>query len=177
MKKIYTDIYDFCEKNNIVHYTVNTNGTIEAHSDVTIHDENIKKLPYKFSTVYGNFFAYTRNLTTLENMPETVTLGFTCEGTKITSLKGAPKFVGSQFSVYGNHITSLDYFPDTVGTHLYLQDNPLVFDQKCIDKVKEILSSYKLSYVDLIEDLFDREQLAKYNVSKRLLTIQNIINS
>lgn len=177
MKRKFPAVHEFCEKHKMTHYTVGKDGTIEAHRDVIILDDELEILPFKFSTVYGSFHCYCQNLVTFENMPDRVTMNFTCEGTKITSLKGIPHQVGGQMSIYGNQITSLDYFPLSIGSHLYLQGNPLVFDQKCIDMIQKILSSYKLSYVDCIEHLLDAEQYMEYHKSKRLITIQNIVNS
>lgn len=90
----------FCERNGIVRYTHNADGSIDVDQHVTIY-EDAKELPFAFNIVNGFF---------------------ECRNETITSLVGAPVSCGSVFISRANGLTSLVGLPKKF-SYLHMPDN------------------------------------------------------
>ena len=119
------DIDSICEKYNIKNYKINSDLTIDAHSNVDLSDLVIKSLPLNFRKVSGHFDCSGNILTSLYGCPEFVGGNFNCEKNKITSLEWGPKEVSGIFTCSMNKITSLIGSPEIVGGDFYCNNNKL----------------------------------------------------
>ncbi len=72
-------------------YTINPDGSIDVVGDVDLYKKGLKRLPFKFGNVTGNFYCNSNNLKTLEGAPSTVDGLFDCTENDLDSLKGLPK--------------------------------------------------------------------------------------
>jgi hypothetical protein len=83
-------------------WTKNPDGSYDVKGDVNLSDQRLKKLPWKFNKVSGNFDCYYNQLTSLEGAPKEVEGGFCCFNNQLTSLEGAPEKVGGNFYCSNN---------------------------------------------------------------------------
>jgi len=113
------------EDYGITNYTWNEDGSLSVKGDVNLHRENLKKLPYKFKEVGGDFTCFFNDLTSLKGAPIKVGGFFDCSYNKLTSLKGAPQSVGEHFYCYNNTLTSLKGAPIKVGGQFNCSHNKL----------------------------------------------------
>jgi len=118
------DIHNICEEYGIRNYTINSDGSIDVNSGVSLYDIGLTKLPLKFNKVSGSFICGSNKLTTLEGSPKWVGFDFNCGSNKLTSLEGCPEYVGGDFYCTFNDIISFEGFPKHVG-EFYCQGNPI----------------------------------------------------
>jgi hypothetical protein len=83
-------------------WTLLPDGSYDVDVDVNLSSQHLKKLPYKFHNVTGNFYCHSNQLTSLEGAPKSVGGDFSCSSNQLTSLEGAPKSVGGNFSCRSN---------------------------------------------------------------------------
>jgi hypothetical protein len=98
IKELYID------KQNIIH----------APNDSTLRLKKgiVTKIPFKFGIV-GNFECEKNTLTTLENSPDEVLVGFYCYYNQLSNLIGGPSIVKGVYSCFENPLTSLEGAPKT----------------------------------------------------------------
>ncbi len=106
-------------------HTINPDGTIDVEGDVDLTAMKLKKLPFKFGKVTGDFYCRNNKLTSLEGAPTSVGGSFYCYYNKLTSLKGGPTSVEGDFYCNDNELTSLEGAPTSVGGVFYCRDNQL----------------------------------------------------
>lgn len=136
-----------------------TSDGVNVKGDVWLYDYGLKKLPFMFNKVDGNFYCHKNKLTSLLGAPNIVTGDFLCNNNQLTSLEYSPKVVGGNFYGYENSIKDLFYAPLSVGGDLQLYDNDIStlynpFDINvsgevlidCIDLPKEFSKVKKLDY-------------------------------
>ena len=117
-------IHDLCKKYGIENYTINNEGSIDVNGSVYLEVKGLTKLPIRFRNVsesfmYGHFYCYNNNLTSLEGAPNRVGGDFVCNNNQLTSLEGAPTSVGGDFYCFNNKLTSLE------GGGFYCSNNQL----------------------------------------------------
>jgi len=64
-------------------HTVNADGSVDIEGNVGLNNQNLKKLPFKFGKVGGDFNCFNNQLTTLEGSPHTVGGYFNCSRNQI----------------------------------------------------------------------------------------------
>ena len=98
-QSIKSEIESWCEEMGIQNYTINSQGEIDVDGNVDLFKKDLKKLPYKFGVVQGNFeVKMNKNLISLKNCPNIVGGYFTCRDcSQLDSLEGCPIEVGSNF--------------------------------------------------------------------------------
>ena len=103
----------------------NPDSTVDVEGDVDLSNFNLKKLPFQFGKVTGNFYCAGSQLTSLQGAPKSVGGDFGCSYNLLTSLQGAPESVGRIFDCSNNQLTSLEGAPKRVGGHFYCSGNQL----------------------------------------------------
>ncbi len=101
-------------KFDIIHYTINDDGSIDVNDDVIMIDENLNEIPFKFNKIYYAF-SVARN--------------------KLKSLKNCPKYIGTSFICIDNQLESLEFGPDYVGTNYFCNHNELKTLKGCVEEV------------------------------------------
>lgn len=139
---------------NLQDALINEDGTITFIGHVDLSGLGLKKIPFKFKNVHGDFNCSINNLERLTNAPEQVGGTFNCSTNKLTSLKYSPKVISEDFictqnnlenlefcldtikniQAEHNKINTLKYFPKIVGGNCYLGGN----DLENIDTLKRI---------------------------------------
>lgn len=114
-----------CRKMKINQYTINNNGSIDAHQDVDLYFDHTGEFPIKFNKIFGDFSCDRNEMTTLENGPVFVSGNFNCSNNKLTSLAFAPKIVQGDFDCTSNLITSLKSNLKEVGGNFDCSSNKL----------------------------------------------------
>lgn len=120
IRKLEHQLYEYGIKN----YHVNSDGTIDVYDDVRI-SSHLKKIPFNFGKVTGNFSCSYSELDSLEGSPYYVGGDFTCTRCNLKSLKGSPIEVVGDFDCFGNEIESLDGMPLEIGKHFSCYNNNL----------------------------------------------------
>ena len=123
-KKDY-DIKDLCKFYGIENYTINPDGLVDVDGNVNLKEVALKKLPFNFGKVIGDFNCYKNNLTSLQGAPTSVGRDFNCSSNNLTSLQGAPKSVGVDFYCHRNNLISLQGAPTSVGGDFNCASNNL----------------------------------------------------
>lgn len=100
-------------------------GKLNVKGNVNLHERGLKKLPFNFGVVGGNFYCSKNKLTSLDGAPKKVGGDFYCFDNQLTSLQGAPKEVGGDFHCSDNRLTSLQGAPKKVGRDFICSDNQL----------------------------------------------------
>jgi len=109
-------IENLCSKYGIKDYEIR-GGYVFVYGNVDLRNMlgNLKKLPFTFSEVRGNFDCSGNNLTTLEGCPMDVGGYFNCSWNKLTSLEHSPKIVEGDYICRDvNTITSLEGLEDCI---------------------------------------------------------------
>lgn len=123
-----TQIEAYLKHIKVTKYTINDDGTVDAHepvvddlsfikwgrvdNDFHCDMESLISLEGAPSHVQGNFSCTSNNLTTLEGGPKEVAGWYCCGRNKLTSLRGAPLHAG-RFDCTYNALTSYEGAPST----------------------------------------------------------------
>lgn len=113
------------EDYGITRYKKNPDGTVDVMQDVNLAAEELKKIPFKFGKVTGDFNCSENKITSLEGAPREVTGRFYCYDNRLTSLKGGPSIVGGIYHCPHNRLTTLEGAPEKVGGDFWCNDNKL----------------------------------------------------
>ena len=91
-------------------------GKLNVNGSVNLKDKKLKRLPFIFGVVTGDFNCTFNRLTSLKGAPEIVGENFYCNCNYhfLISLEGAPREVGGDFHCYTNQLTSLEGAPKEV---------------------------------------------------------------
>jgi len=133
------EIDKVCREFNIRDYTINEDGTVDVHHDISNHYHGLEELPLNFGVVDGNFSCHNNELTTLKGSPHTVHGDFICSYNNLTSLEGGPKIVGGGYACKENYITNLIGSPEKVGRGFECSDNYLTSLEGCCEDIKGAL--------------------------------------
>lgn len=103
----YFDEYitNFCDECVVGTYTINKDKSVDVKGSVYIKFSKVKRIPFKFNNVFGNFHVANSDLTTLRN---------------------CPKFVERNFCITNTKITNLEYLPLTIEGNMVFNDNKLL---------------------------------------------------
>lgn len=104
------DLEDMLVSYSIENYIINDDGTIDVNGDVDLYGLHLKKIPFKFGKVLGNFKCNSNELESLEGCPYYVGRVFNCSQNNLHTLIGSPKFVGYNF------ICRVNYLKDLIGS-------------------------------------------------------------
>lgn len=86
-------ITTFCKDCVLGDYKINKDKSVDVNGDVIIKFSRVKKIPFKFNNVYGDFIIVNSDFNTLRNCPNFVKNNFLINDTKITNLKYVPNMV------------------------------------------------------------------------------------
>ena len=106
-------------------HEVHADGSISVFENVNISNQKLKKLPFRFQKVGGDFSCDDNQLTSLAGAPREVGGDFFCSHNQLTSLAGAPQKVGGVFLCRNNRLTSLAGAPREVGGNFLCSHNQL----------------------------------------------------
>lgn len=101
-------------KFNLQDALINEDGTITFIGNVNLSGLGLKKIPFKFKNVHGDFDCSNNNLVSLKNSPENVGGKFNCSVNKLASLKYGPRIVSEHFICSQNNLENLNFGPDTI---------------------------------------------------------------
>ena len=106
-------------------HEVHADGSISVFETVNLSYQILKKLPFRFQKVGGDFYCNNNQLTSLAGAPREVDGNFYCNNNQLTSLAGAPQKVGGYFFCGNNQLTSLAGAPQEVGGSFACGNNQL----------------------------------------------------
>lgn len=101
---------------------INEDGSISFIGHVNLSNKNLKKIPFNFKNVHGDFDCSNNQLSDLVNVPETVGGNFYCANNQLTNLKNSPKEVKGSFCCSSNKLKTLEYCPSNI-YRLIAEDN------------------------------------------------------
>jgi hypothetical protein len=116
-------------------HTINPDGSVDIDGDVDLSEMKLKKLPFKFGRVTGNFDCSNNQLTSLQGAPSSVGKDFYCYYNQIISLQDGPQKVRGYYNCSHNQLTSLQGAPSEVGGVFYCNYNQLTSLQGAPSKV------------------------------------------
>ena len=95
-------------------FKIREDGLIDVFGDVHISNTKLKKLPFYFNNVHGNFNCSNNELTVLKGCPVLVGGNFYCNDNKLNSLLNGPKEVGGDYHCNENQLVTLKGGPSEV---------------------------------------------------------------
>ena len=103
----YEDIHRWCRDNNITEYEIVGGVINSSQKSICIGSDRkiLRKIPYKFGKVDGDFHVYNCRLESLENAPDECK-SFNCGGNILTTLKGLPK--ATTYTLFPNPLIDWD---------------------------------------------------------------------
>lgn len=102
---------------------INEDGSIDIDDSVFLNGSEIKKIPFKFGKVSGNFECYGCRLTSLEGSPREVGGDFKCNNNRLVNLKYSPIEVGRNFDCSDNNLKSVEGMSVEIGGNFYCYYN------------------------------------------------------
>ena len=117
------EIDEICKKYKITHYTINQDKSVDVYQNVDLIHKDLKKIPFNFNKIEGNFHCSINSLDSLKGCPNYVSGSFSCSDNNLTSLKGCPNYVGENFYCDDNTLNSLKYSPEYVGNNYSCSKN------------------------------------------------------
>ena len=96
-------------------HEIHDDGSVSIFEDVNLSLQKLKKLPFNFRKITGNFACDNNQLTSLVGAPIEVGGYFWCCHNLLPTLIGAPVKVGGSFWCYNNQLTDLKGSPREVG--------------------------------------------------------------
>ena len=84
------DIEEWLKKYNKNNYIINSDLTVDFSDNINLSFNSIKKIPFKFNKVKGDFSINNSELYTLNNCPSECNRLY-CSSNKLSSLEGCPK--------------------------------------------------------------------------------------
>ena len=165
IKEEFVDrVADFFDKQrNVRSYIILVGGLIDVNGDIFISGGRVKKIPFLFKRVSGDFIMRDcglenlmgapeevggsfivcyNNILTLRNGPKYVGGIYDCSENCLISLNGAPETIKGDFNCSGNFLPDLTGAPKTVGDYFDCSDNPLQNIENKPD-CKHFISDYK----------------------------------
>jgi hypothetical protein len=103
------------EDYGIVEYEFTPDGFLDVFDNVNLNVKVLRKIPFKFGHVHGNFNCSSNFLISLKGSPRIVEGNFNCSYNKLTSLEYGPEKVEGNYSCYSDKLESLIGSPKEVG--------------------------------------------------------------
>ncbi len=124
-KKLVQFINSYCvlSEYSISNYIINDDGTVDIDGDVYLYNERLKKIPFKFGKVSGNFDVSKNYLESLEGTPYYVGGYFDCSRNLLETLKYSPIEVDGNFSCFDNKLVSLEGMSLEIGGDFSCYEN------------------------------------------------------
>ena len=149
-------------------HQIHEDGSVSIFENVDISNQKLKKLPFKFREVTGDFNCYNNQLTSLQDVPQKVGGTFSCNMNQLTDLLGGPKIVRGSYYCSNNQLTSLAGVASKIGGELDCSDNQLTqLTPITLLTARDIVCDGNIaSEEDLLETLSDfkwEEWLKQYN--------------
>jgi len=114
-------------------YTVREfGGLVDVFRGVTLAraQKKMNKIPVRFGSVGGSFFAHNLGLTSMEGFPNYVGEDLWCTNNKLTSMKGAPREVKGTCEFSQNSFSNLIGSPTKVGGNFEVDSNENSFSME-----------------------------------------------
>ena len=190
MLKTKEKIEDWLNKHEIKNYIINDDLTVDVNGDVRLEGRGIKKIPFKFNKVIGDFNIGINYLTTLNGSPEIVSGDFFCNLNKLKTLEYSPKEVGGSFDCSSNELitligctqeigisfgcssnklTSLKYSPKKVLGSFYCNDNKLTALEELPEIINGKIYCKNNPFKDHILNELEGNEVKNYLVSKSMV--------
>lgn len=149
-------------------YIINNDGTIDVDGDVSVRYSNLKRLPLKFGTIYGDFNCSNLKLNNLKGSPSYISGNFVCKENQLKTLKYGPKYVGNNYDCSHNIIESLEGCANHIGRDLICNNNKLVNLKGC----PEIIQGYLNCKMNKLKSLVGspKQLYGKFHLSYNQLT-------
>ncbi len=137
-------------KFSIFKYSINEDGSIDCHKNVSFFMEYLNKIPFNFNKVNGYFSIHTCELKSLKNCPKYISDYFDCSNNKLESLEYGPEYVGGDYNCLSNKLTTLKGCVDEVYGNFNCSFNKLTSLEFCPMEVNGNFdcSENKLEYLD-----------------------------
>lgn len=154
--------------NKIGRYIINEDGSIDVDGNVIIRHANLKRIPFKFGRIYGDFTCSGLELMTLKGSPSYVSGSFVCKANNLTSLKHGPKYVGINYDCSVNKLQTLDGCATEVGRDLLCNNNCLIN----LEGSPEVIQGYFNCKNNKLKTLVGspKELYGRFHVSHNLIT-------
>lgn len=109
---------------NITNYKINTDGSLNVLNSVILDNKKMKRIPFYFNKVMGDFNCYNNGLTSLYGAPNYISGDFLCSHNNLTDLKYSPKIVRGYFFSSNNNLKTLnDLNFDGIEGNIYVKNN------------------------------------------------------
>lgn len=109
------EIKTWLDQMEIKNYTINNDLTVDVNGDVHLSKCKLKTLPIVFNKVFGGFYCYENELTSLNGCPREVGGEFDCEDNNLTSLDWCPDCIHGGFKFSGNKDLKITTYPKQIG--------------------------------------------------------------
>ena len=179
-------IPSLCATFKIRNWSINSEGLVDVDGDVDLsyelYNSGIKKIPFNFGKVTGNFICQRNDLKSLEGSPREVGGDFNCEMNILTNLKGAPQSVGGDFKCSSWSLLSLEGIGHVGGKIVMIYDpccpiykpwinwsnrDYLLSQMEEYDFIrgnKILWDRFESFYLDNELDIPDKSDLSKYKI-------------
>ncbi len=145
------------DKLQVIHYTINEDGSIDVDDDVYLDSENFgDTLPFNFNKINGLFTIHGNELKTLKNCPKYIGSDFDCSENKLKSLEFAPEYVGKNYFCNNNELATLNGCIEEVHGNFECNNNLLTSLEFC---PMDIDGDFDCSFNNL--EYLDRSPLVK----------------
>lgn len=153
-------IKKWLNKLSIDDYVIHDDLTVDVNGNVNFEIQYIwfalKKIPFKFGVVTGNFEFAHHHLSSLENCPQKVGGNFDISSNRLTSLEGFPSEVGQDIHIGNNQIKSLKQLPKIINGDLICDHNQLTSFKDGPLKVRSVyIHNNQLTSLEYMPEVVD----------------------
>ncbi len=148
------------DKLQVIHYTINEDGSIDVDDDVYLDSENFgDTIPFNFNKVNGYFDIRNGSLKTLKNCPKYISRFFDCSYNKLESLEFGSEYVGGDYSCNENQLITLNGCVEEVYGDFECQHNKLTSLEFCPMQVEGDFDCSHNLLIELDRSPFIRKDL------------------
>lgn len=152
-------------------------GVLDCHQNVDLRLKSLKKLPFIFGVVDGNFNCSYNRLTYLEGCPKTIKGSFYCNRNELTSLIGCTEVINGNFNCSNNllkRIEDITSVVDSVYGDININDNKFILS---LEDLLLLTKKYSCFYenVNIVEN--PNKETTIENLRKKILIFNKIIQS
>lgn len=158
-------IVAWLDKNLISNYTIikdkQYGHIVNVDGNVSLSYKKLKKIPFKFNKINGNFDCSNNSLICLQGAPDIINGSFYCSYNHLQNLEYAPSYVEKAFYCNHNNIENISLNNNEIG-HTFIANNNKI---KCLnlDNLPRFLPE---TVVDSIKIDFSHNLLdSQYNVT------------
>lgn len=154
--------------------TIDEQGCVDYHDSLSIDDLNLKTIPIKFGTIYGDFRCQNNSLVSLKNAPHTIKGDFNCTNNQLTSLEEGPSSVGGNYYCKLNQITTLLGSPLKINGIFDCSNNYLKTLEYCPESVSGNLeaSCNHINTLKFFPKIVGEEARLEYNSIQEINTLK-----